>query len=221
MKAGGSRFASNFLFGGNLDVAKATTAVKTKIKTASTAKASAKAKPRRGKGSKAGSLAPDFRLRDGNGKIHRLAKYQGQKVVLYFYPKDDTPGCTVEAEDFNKNIKKIKAKGALILGVSPDNEVSHKRFSEKLELEFPLLADPDAEVATKYSTRKARSRKSSRMSKWKATPRKSWTPCNSRAGSPDLGFDPSPSCLDLRRFLRSDLLHLSCKGLFTPAARRV
>ena len=132
-------------------MAKAITATKTNDKVSSTKKTTVKAKSRRiGKVGKAGAVAPDFRLRDGNGKIHRLAKYQGRKVVLYFYPKDDTPGCTVEAEDFNKNIKKIKAKGALILGVSPDNEVSHKRFSEKLELEFPLLADPDAEVATKY-----------------------------------------------------------------------
>ncbi len=151
MNLGGSRLASNFLSGGNLDVAKATTTIKTKGKTTSTTVAAARVKPRKmGKAGKKGAIAPDFRLRDGNGKIHRLAKYQGQKVVLYFYPKDDTPGCIVEAEEFNKNIKKIKAKGALILGVSPDNEVSHKRFSEKLELEFPLLADPDAEVATKY-----------------------------------------------------------------------
>jgi peroxiredoxin Q/BCP len=130
-------------------VAKATTKGKTSGSTK--IKAVARIKVRKSaKMGKAGAIAPDFRLRDGNGKIHRLANYQGQKVILYFYPKDDTPGCTFEAEDFNKNFKKIKAKGAIVLGVSPDNEVSHKRFSEKLELDFPLLADPDAEVASKY-----------------------------------------------------------------------
>ncbi len=99
---------------------------------------------------KSGAKAPAFGLRDGNGKIHRLSKYRGQKVILYFYPKDGTPGCTMEAAEFNKNLGKIKAKGAVIFGVSPDNEVSHKRFSEELSLEYPLLADPDGEVATKY-----------------------------------------------------------------------
>ncbi len=102
------------------------------------------------KGMRAGAKAPDFRLRDGNGKMHRLVNYEGQKVVLYFYPKDDTPGCTLEAVEFNKECKKIQAKGAILLGVSPDNEVSHKKFSEELELEFPLLADPDGLVAAKF-----------------------------------------------------------------------
>ncbi len=130
-------------------MAKATT--RAGAKTSAKTKAFAKTKLRKmGKAGKRGVKAPDFRLRDGNGKIHRLANYQGQKVILYFYPKDDTPGCAYEAKEFNKNIKKIKAKGAMVLGVSPDNEVSHKRFSEKLDLVFPLLADPDAEVAAKY-----------------------------------------------------------------------
>ena len=96
------------------------------------------------------SKAPAFTLRDQYGKIHRLSRYKGKKVVLYFYPKDNTPGCTVEAQEFNKISKQIEKKGAVVLGVSPDNEVSHKQFSEKLELNFHLLADPDALVSKKY-----------------------------------------------------------------------
>ena len=82
------------------------------------------------------SKAPAFTLRDQFGKIHRLSRYKDRKVILYFYPKDNTPGCTVEAQEFNKISKKIEKKGAVILGVSPDNEVSHKQFSEKLDLNF-------------------------------------------------------------------------------------
>ena len=96
------------------------------------------------------SKAPAFTLRDQFGKIHRLSRYKDRKVILYFYPKDNTPGCTVEAQEFNKISKKIEKKGAVILGVSPDNEVSHKQFSEKLDLNFHLLADPDALVSKKY-----------------------------------------------------------------------
>ena len=96
------------------------------------------------------SKAPAFSLRDQYGKIHRLSRYKGKKVVLYFYPKDNTPGCTEEAQEFNKISKQIEKKGAVVLGVSPDNEVSHKQFSEKLELNFHLLADPDALVSKKY-----------------------------------------------------------------------
>ncbi len=99
---------------------------------------------------KTGTKAPTFALRDGNGKLHRLSQYKGRKVVLYFYPKDGTPGCTLEAEDFNRDRKKIESKGAVVLGVSPDNEVSHKRFSQELSLDFPLLADPDGSVSAKY-----------------------------------------------------------------------
>ncbi|MDA0998910.1 MAG: thioredoxin-dependent thiol peroxidase [bacterium] len=99
---------------------------------------------------KSGCMAPAFSLRDENGKLHRLSQYKGQKIVLYFYPKDGTPGCTIEAKNFNKDFKQIQAKGVILLGVSPDNEVSHKRFSEELKLNFPLLADPDAEIASKY-----------------------------------------------------------------------
>ncbi len=99
---------------------------------------------------KEGAKAPAFALRDANGKVHRLSRYKGQKVVLYFYPKDDTPGCTMEARDFNKQLAKIRKKNATVIGVSPDNEVSHKQFSEKLSLEFTLLADPDGLISSKY-----------------------------------------------------------------------
>lgn len=96
------------------------------------------------------SKAPPFALRDQYGKMHKLSRYKGRKVVLYFYPKDNTPGCTVEAQEFNKILKKIEKKDTIIFGVSPDNEVSHKQFSEELELGFHLLADPDALISTKY-----------------------------------------------------------------------
>ncbi|MBI1724982.1 MAG: thioredoxin-dependent thiol peroxidase [Candidatus Tectomicrobia bacterium] len=99
---------------------------------------------------KEGSAAPDFRLRDAEEKVHRLSQYRGQKVVLYFYPKDNTPGCTVEAEEFNKSLKKIGEKGAVVLGVSPDDAASHQKFCEKLSLRFPLLSDPDGKVAARY-----------------------------------------------------------------------
>ncbi len=99
---------------------------------------------------KEGARAPAFALRDENGKVHRLSRYKGQRVVLYFYPKDNTPGCTVEAEDFNKELVKIQKKNATVIGVSPDNEVSHKKFSQKLELDFTLLADPDGLISSKY-----------------------------------------------------------------------
>ncbi len=99
---------------------------------------------------KEGSKAPAFALRDENGKVHRLSKYKGQKIVLYFYPKDNTPGCTTEARDFNKNLGKIQKKNAIVIGISPDNEVSHKKFSKKLELDFTLLADPDGLISSKY-----------------------------------------------------------------------
>tara|TARA_B100000315_G_scaffold79057_1_gene72375 strand:- start:568 stop:1176 length:609 start_codon:yes stop_codon:yes gene_type:complete len=135
--------------------AKSKAVAKKKAKSKPAPKTKAKPKPKaktksRPKGASPGAKAPDFRLRDGNGKMHRLASYQGKKVILYFYPKDDTPGCTLEADEFNKENKKFEAKGAAVLGVSPDNEVSHKRFSENLDLRYSLLADPDGLVATQF-----------------------------------------------------------------------
>ena len=97
-----------------------------------------------------GQSAPAFSLIDQNGKTQSLADYQGRWVVLYFYPKDDTPGCTKEACSFRDDIAHIKARGAQILGVSLDSAESHARFAEKHGLPFPLLADSDAAVTKSY-----------------------------------------------------------------------
>ena len=97
-----------------------------------------------------GKKAPDFTLKDAEGKSHKLSDYKGKKVVLYFYPKDNTPGCTVEACEFRDSYKEIKKKGAVILGISKDDEKSHKKFVEKYSLPFTLLADPEKKVVAKY-----------------------------------------------------------------------
>lgn len=97
-----------------------------------------------------GRAAPGFRLQDQDSEWHSLQDYRGQWVVLYFYPKDDTPGCTTEACNFRDDIYRFKAKGAAVLGVSLDDVESHAEFAEKYELPFPLLADTDHEVAKKY-----------------------------------------------------------------------
>jgi peroxiredoxin Q/BCP len=97
-----------------------------------------------------GKSAPDFTLPDENGKKHKLSDYRGKTVVLYFYPADDTPGCTKEACDFRDDYLKYKAAGAVVLGVSPDDEASHDKFKIKYKLPFPLLADTDHKVAEKY-----------------------------------------------------------------------
>ena len=97
-----------------------------------------------------GNKAPAFTLKDQNGKIHRLADYAGKPVVLYFYPKDDTPGCTKESCDFRDNLVKFNASKAQVLGVSILDEASKAKFAEKYHLAFPLLADADHAVAEKY-----------------------------------------------------------------------
>jgi thioredoxin-dependent peroxiredoxin len=97
-----------------------------------------------------GKKAPAFSLRDQHGKTHRLADYAGRPVVLYFYPKDDTPGCTKEACAFRDNLPKFKTGKAVVLGVSILDEASKARFATKYDLTFPLLADPDHAVAEKY-----------------------------------------------------------------------
>lgn len=99
---------------------------------------------------KEGSPAPDFKLKDGSERLHRLSQYRGRKVILYFYPKDDTPGCTVEAREFNECLKDIEGRQAVVLGISPDDAASHRKFCEKLSLRFPLLSDPEGKVAAKY-----------------------------------------------------------------------
>lgn len=99
---------------------------------------------------KTGQKAPDFKLPDENGKLHKLSDYRGKTVVLYFYPADDTPGCTQEACNFRDDYLKYRAAGAVILGVSPDDEESHEKFKEKFSLPFPLLADVGHKVCEKY-----------------------------------------------------------------------
>lgn len=95
-----------------------------------------------------GSAAPEFKLQDQNGKWHQLKDYRGKFVALYFYPKDQTPGCTTQACEFRDNIFAFRDAGAVILGVSVDDVESHKKFSEKHGLPFPILAD-DKKVAAK------------------------------------------------------------------------
>jgi len=98
----------------------------------------------------AGEKAPAFTLKDQDGKTHKLADYAGKTVVLYFYPKDDTPGCTKEACSFRDLHGEILAEGAVVLGVSADDAASHQKFREKFDLPFPLLVDEGAKVAAKY-----------------------------------------------------------------------
>ncbi len=97
-----------------------------------------------------GDTAPDFTLRADDGKDVHLSALRGQPVVLYFYPKDDTPGCTREACAFRDRRADIAAHGAVVLGVSPDDTASHGKFRDKYSLNFPLLADPDHRVAGAY-----------------------------------------------------------------------
>ena len=99
-----------------------------------------------------GKKAPEFTLEGSNGDKVALKDLKGKTVVLYFYPKDDTPGCTREACDFRDSIKKFTSKKAIVLGVSPDSLKSHDKFIGKFELPFILLSDPDHAVAEKYGT---------------------------------------------------------------------
>ena len=99
---------------------------------------------------KVGDPAPDFVLKDENGHKHSLSAYQGQPVVLYFYPKDDTPGCTTEACNFRDDYSIYEDVDVAILGVSADDEVSHMAFKKKFDLPFPLLADVEKEVVNLY-----------------------------------------------------------------------
>lgn len=94
--------------------------------------------------------APDFVLPDQDGKARSLKKYAGKWVALYFYPKDDTPGCTAEACSFRDGYVQLKRAGVVVLGVSVDSVKSHKKFSEKYSLPFPLLADEEKQVVAQY-----------------------------------------------------------------------
>lgn len=106
--------------------------------------------PKAPKELKAGDKAPAFDAVDENGKKHALKDYKGKTVILYFYPKDDTPGCTIEACEFRDALAQFKAKGAVVLGVSPDAPESHKKFIKKFGLTFPLLADVDHKLCEAY-----------------------------------------------------------------------
>jgi peroxiredoxin Q/BCP len=97
-----------------------------------------------------GTLAPPFELRSDAGDTVRLADLQGKTVVLYFYPKDDTSGCTKQACEFRDRWRDVEKAGAVVLGVSPDGVASHAKFKKKYQLPFPLLADPDHAVAERY-----------------------------------------------------------------------
>ena len=99
---------------------------------------------------KPGQQAPDFKLTDQNGQLHSLADFKGKWLVLYFYPKDDTPGCTRQACAFRDDLDKLSALGAEVIGVSVDTVNSHIDFANKFNLQFPLLSDHKAETATRY-----------------------------------------------------------------------
>lgn len=99
-----------------------------------------------------GDPAPDFTLPDGKGNLVRLADLRGKRVVLYFYPRDNTPGCTKEACGFRDNYSAFEEQGIVILGVSTDNAKSHEKFATKFQLPFPLLTDEEGQVATTYDS---------------------------------------------------------------------
>jgi peroxiredoxin Q/BCP len=102
-------------------------------------------------------IAPDFTLTADDGSDVTLSALRGRKVILYFYPKDDTPGCTTQACDIRDQWSAFQAKGALLFGISPDSVASHVKFREKYHLPFPLLADTDHEVAEAYDVWKQKS----------------------------------------------------------------
>ena len=104
-----------------------------------------------------GKAAPAFSLQDANGKTVSLGDFKGKNVVVYFYPKDDTPGCTTEACNFRDGLAAIREKGAVVLGVSADSVESHKKFKTKFDLNFPLLADTDKKIIEDYDVWKEKS----------------------------------------------------------------
>ena len=97
-----------------------------------------------------GTKAPDFSLPDQGGVIHSLSRYRGKKVILYFYPRDNTPGCTKQACGFRDLYPQFTEKGAVVLGVSKDSVASHKKFQEKYQLSFPILSDTELQVIQAY-----------------------------------------------------------------------
>lgn len=99
-----------------------------------------------------GEMAPDFQLMDQNGKVHSLSTYQGRWLLLYFYPKDDTPGCTQEACELRDDHEQLEKMSISVLGVSTDDIESHQAFAEKYQLPFPLLSDASGEVAKRFGS---------------------------------------------------------------------
>jgi peroxiredoxin Q/BCP len=97
-----------------------------------------------------GQAAPDFTLQDQDGNAHSLQALRGRKVVVYFYPKDNTPGCTKEACSFRDQFDALTARDVVVLGISPDSTASHRKFADKHQLPFTLLADPDHQVADAF-----------------------------------------------------------------------
>lgn len=106
---------------------------------------------------KVGSKAPQFTLTAGDGSEISLKDFRGKKVVLYFYPKDNTSGCTKEACSFQENLSAVKKKGAVVIGLSADSASSHAKFAEKYDLSFPLLSDEKKEVLKAYGVWKEKS----------------------------------------------------------------
>jgi len=99
-----------------------------------------------------GQVAPDFSAKDQNGETITLSQFKGKKIVLYFYPKDNTPGCTAQACDLRDNYQALLDQGYVVLGISPDTEKKHQNFIAKYELPFPLIADTEKEVHELYGT---------------------------------------------------------------------
>ncbi len=99
---------------------------------------------------KVGQTAPDFSTTDQAGKLVSLSKLKGKKIILYFYPKDNTPGCTSEACNLRDNYQELMDMGFIIIGISPDNELSHQKFSKKYNLPFHLLPDPSKSIIKNY-----------------------------------------------------------------------
>lgn len=99
---------------------------------------------------KIGDQAPELDIKDQNGKVHKIVDYQGKKIILYFYPKDMTPGCTTQSCDLRDNYESLKADGFEVIGVSADDEKRHQKFIEKHSLPFNLLADVDRDLLNRY-----------------------------------------------------------------------